>query len=113
MKDSKQLEKIFKALGEENRLKILSCILRNELKCHQGKNCNMDVCMKDFSKPLKISFATISHHVKELVNADLITTKKEGRWVYCQINKKEFKKAQKFLSDLSNDEIKKEGGDNK
>jgi len=108
MKDSKQLVKIFKALGEENRLKILSNILKKEWKCQQGICCDKDICIKDFSKPLTISFATISHHVKELVNAGLITAKKEGRWVYCQINRKAFKKMQEFLNELSDDEIKKE-----
>ncbi len=110
MNNSKQLAKIFKALSEENRLKILSNILKKEWKCQQGECCDKNVCIKDFSKPLTISFATISHHVKELANAGLITTKKEGRWIYCQINIKAFKKAQKFLDGLSNDEIKKEGG---
>lgn len=108
MKDSKQLAKIFKALGEENRLKMLSNILKKEWQCKQGKCCDKEICIKDFSKPLKISFATISHHVKELVNCDLITAKKEGRWVYCQINKKVFKKALEFLNELSKDEVKKE-----
>ena len=109
MKNSKQLAKAFKALGEENRLKILSNILEKEWNCQQGKCCDKDICIKDFSKPLKTSFATISHHVKELVNAGLITTKKEGRWVYCQINRKAFKKAQEFLNGLLNDEVRKEG----
>ena len=109
MKDSKQLARVFKALSEENRLKILINILKKEWQCQQGECCDKDICIKDFCKSLKISFATISYHVKELVNAGLITTKKEGRWAYCQINKKTFKKAQEFLNELSNSKVNKEG----
>ncbi len=96
--NTKDLTKIFKALGDENRLKILSLIYTKECKCNEGKiSCLTETCIKDLSKLLDITTPTISHHIKELVNAGLIVTKKDGRWVYCKINQKTFLKIYNFL----------------
>ena len=35
---------------------------------------------------LKIGSPTVSHHVRELVNADLITAEREGKFLVCRIN---------------------------
>ena len=95
---------IFKALSDKNRLKILEHIHSQKLKCslnNEGE-CKDKTCIKDLSSCLKISMPTISHHVKELSNAGLITTKKKGRWSYLEIDSKNLKKADKFLSSLYN-----------
>ncbi len=101
------LSKIFKALSDKNRVKILSFIYEKECKC-ESNQCEYrnETCIKELSKLLNITIPTISHHIKELINANLITTKKEGRWVYCKINKKALEKACIFLCNLSN--IKKQ-----
>lgn len=99
IKDTKSIAKIFKTLADDNRLKILLFVYRKECKCEQNKlSCRNETCIKDLSKFLNITIPTISHHIKELVNAGLITTKKEGRWVYCRINQKSFQKTYGFLN---------------
>ncbi len=95
--NTKNLAKVFKALSDENRLKILSSIYTKECKCNE-LSCRNESCIKDLSKSLNITVPTISHHIKELVNAGLITTKKEGRWVYCRINQRSFKRTYRFLN---------------
>ncbi|MBE0478908.1 winged helix-turn-helix transcriptional regulator [Candidatus Aerophobetes bacterium] len=98
-KDTKNLAKIFKTLADENRLKILLFIYKKECRCKEDEFlCRDETCIKDLSKFLNITVPTISHHTKELVNAGLITTKKDGRWVYCKINQKTFQKIYGFLS---------------
>jgi DNA-binding transcriptional ArsR family regulator len=98
-KDNKNLIKIFKALADENRQKILLFIYRKECKCQENKfSCRNETCIKDLSKLLDITAPTISHHIKELVNAKLIITRKEGRWVYCKINQEAFRKTSDFLN---------------
>lgn len=93
------LTKIFKALSDKSRLEILSRIHKDELKCKCDEEERHDAtCIKDLSKSLNIAMPTVSHHVKELINTELITTRKEGRWVYCQINKKVLERACGFLS---------------
>ena len=101
-KNTKNIAKIFKTLANENRLKILLFVYRKECKCEENKlSCRNETCIKDLSKFLNITIPTISHHIKELVNAGLIITKKEGRWVYCKINQKTFQKTCGFLNKLS------------
>jgi len=101
-KNTNNLAKIFKALSDENRLKILLSIYKNECKCIEYElSCRDETCIKDLSKSLKITTPTISHHIKELVNASLIITKKDGRWVYCEINQKTFQKICNFLNNFS------------
>ncbi len=98
-KNTKNLVQIFKTLAEENRLKILLFIYKKEWECKDGElSCQNETCIKDLSKALSITIPTISHHIKELVNAGLITTKKEGRWVYCKINQNTFRKSRDFLN---------------
>ncbi|MFO7928134.1 MAG: metalloregulator ArsR/SmtB family transcription factor [Candidatus Humimicrobiaceae bacterium] len=97
------LTKIFKALSDEKRLKILLFIYNKGCKCEDEKlSCQNETCIKDLTKLLNITPPTISHHIKELVNAGLIITKKEGKWVYCRINIKVFEKVHGFISKFSN-----------
>ena len=99
VKNTKSLGKIFKALSDENRLKILLSVYAKECKCSADKfSCKNETCIKELSKLLDITIPTISHHIKELVNANLITTKKDGRWVYCKINQEAFLKTHNFLN---------------
>lgn len=92
--------KIFKALADENRIKILEYI---QVKC--GKHCEGDcepdgACASDLAESLNITPATVSHHIKELVNAGLIATQKQGRWVYCTTNDEALSEAMAFLNKL-------------
>jgi ArsR family transcriptional regulator, arsenate/arsenite/antimonite-responsive transcriptional repressor len=73
----KQFEKISKALGDSNRLKILH-YLSNKGGCGQ---CSDIQNVVDLAQP------SISHHVKILVEAGLIEPEKEGRNHKYTINK--------------------------
>ncbi|CAN5906180.1 hypothetical protein BH24BAC1_BH24BAC1_38560 [soil metagenome] len=65
----KKLEKISKALGDVNRLKILNLIAR-----HGGTGaCSAIQDCVELAQP------SISHHVKILIEAGLIEAEKEGR----------------------------------
>ncbi|NPV29371.1 MAG: metalloregulator ArsR/SmtB family transcription factor [Firmicutes bacterium] len=101
-KNIKNFTRIFKTLADENRIKILLSVHKKECKCEGNEPFNRnETCIKDLSKSLNITIPTISHHIKELVNAGLITTKKEGRWVYCRINQKAFQEVCSFLNNFS------------
>jgi len=65
----KQIEKISKALGDSNRLKILHYI--------SGKGgCGECSALQDV---IELAQPSISHHVKILLEAGLIEGEKEGR----------------------------------
>jgi len=74
----KKVEKISKALGDESRLKILKAV-----QSHTGKlECSTIMEFLNLSQP------SISHHVKKLVEAELIEPQKEGRHYFYSLNQK-------------------------
>jgi len=99
------LSKIFSALSSRSRLGILWYIYDKQRRC-KGKvlRCRDGACIKDLAKSLNVSVPTVSHHIKELVSAGLVTTEKKGKWVYCEINKKAFEEAVGFLNRWSAEE---------
>jgi ArsR family transcriptional regulator, arsenate/arsenite/antimonite-responsive transcriptional repressor len=86
----KQIEKISKALGDSNRLKILHYIA-NKGGCGQ---CSGIQDVVDLAQP------SISHHVKILIEAGLIEPEKEGRNHKYTLNKELIDGYKKFLNEL-------------
>ena len=70
---AQRLAKVFKALGDPTRVKLLSLITASA----QGEMC---VC--DFTAPVGLSQPTVSHHLRLLVEAGLVTREQRGRWAY-------------------------------
>jgi ArsR family transcriptional regulator len=64
---------VLKALGDENRIRILK-ILRGGEKCA----CRL-------LEALNISQPTLSHHMKILCDAGLVVGRKEGKWMHYSI----------------------------
>ena len=88
MPDARGLARIFRALSNPNRLRIYAEILKNEeTKLDVGPGCHLADVVRSL-RSLKIGSPTISHHVRELVNADLITAEREGKFLVCRINPK-------------------------
>jgi ArsR family transcriptional regulator len=68
------LARMFKALGDPIRLRLLSRIT----SAPEGEICVCDVTGDDFD----VSGPTISHHLKVLREAGLILGERRGTWVY-------------------------------
>ena len=71
-----QLSKMFKALGDPVRLRLASLIAS-----HEGG----EACVCDLTDAFDLSGPTISHHLKVLREAGLITGERRGTWVYYRI----------------------------
>ena len=85
MGDADRLARIFRALSNPNRLRIYSEIVKNDsTRLAAGCGC----IVTDAVRSLNIGAPTISHHVKELVNADLITAERQGKFLVCRVNPK-------------------------
>jgi len=69
--DAKKIERISKALGDETRLRIYEVIATQK-----NLTCSELVTMQG------VTPATISHHLKVLMDAELIECRKEGQYVY-------------------------------
>ena len=93
---AKQLAKIMKALSNENRLKLYLEIAKHEESDFEEQECNLS----DIVKIFRLSPPTISHHLKELANADLITTEKRGKYLVARINKETLGKVKHILTEI-------------
>lgn len=87
--EEKRTAGIFKALSDENRIRILK-LLQNGEKCA----C---VLLDD----LKITQPTMSHHMKILCDSDLVVGRKEGKWIYYSISSDGASAAIKCLQELT------------
>lgn len=81
--DTKDLAKIFKALSNENRLEIYLQIVKSNEKSFDAK---CECFISDVIDKLNIGAPTISHHLKELSNANLIFTEKRGKFLVARVN---------------------------
>jgi ArsR family transcriptional regulator len=84
------IERISKALGDETRLLILEAIRsRGEM------NCGEIVSLRG------VTAATVSHHLRILADAGLIECRREGQFVYSEINPKKLQEYTRALTSLS------------
>jgi ArsR family transcriptional regulator len=66
---------MFKALGDPVRLRLFSLIAS-----HEGS----EACVCDISD-VGVSQPTVSHHLKKLREAGLLTSQRRGTWVYYKV----------------------------
>lgn len=85
----KDLLDAFKALGDENRLKVL------ELVSHKA------YYMKELSDELKISPSTLSHHVDVLLQVGLLRFYTKGKRIYLELGTDKINKLATSLTQLA------------
>lgn len=83
--DSKILVKALKALAHPHRLELFMEIARKEGSVYDTE-CGQCL-ISDIMGNLNIGAPTISHHIKELTNAQLIITERDGKFLKARINK--------------------------
>lgn len=71
--DAAELSRMFKALSDPVRLRLLSLIASYE---------GGEACVCDLTGPFDVSQPTISHHLKVLREAGLVDSERRGTWVY-------------------------------
>ncbi|MGC5328169.1 ArsR/SmtB family transcription factor [Brevibacillus sp. SYSU BS000544] len=90
----KKLADALKALGDPTRIKIIA--LLNTRDC----------CVCELVPIFGISQPAISRHLSRLKNADLVTEKRKGQWVFYSLNRKQLDEigmGLMHLPDLSED----------
>lgn len=84
------LSKIMKAIAEPNRLQILDMI-------SIGEKCACDILDNfDFTQP------TLSHHMKVLIEAGVVTARKEGKWQYYSLVTENIEEFQELIHQILN-----------
>lgn len=87
--DDRDASAVFKALGDEKRLRIMRQIAENPGIC----SCKV-LEMHDISQ------STLSHHMKLLCEAGLVACEKDGKWVHYALDRNGLEKAANILCEL-------------
>lgn len=87
--ETSEIAKMFKALGDENRLRIINRIC-----------CNGEVCACNLLEDLDITQPTLSHHMKSLCECGLVDARKEGRWMYYSLNEEHLSVLKEAIDEL-------------
>ena len=72
-----RLARLFKTLGDPARVKLISLIAATQ---------SGEACICDLTEPLGLSQPTVSHHMKLLAEAGLVTREQRGKWAYYRVD---------------------------
>ncbi|WP_110942666.1 ArsR/SmtB family transcription factor [Geosporobacter subterraneus] len=92
----KDYVELFKALSDENRLKILCMLACGEL------------CACDIQDSLELTQPTISHHMKILQQVGLIEVEKRGKWAFYSIRQDQVDQLCDFIKSVTSEAPGKE-----
>ncbi|MEV4666190.1 ArsR/SmtB family transcription factor [Microbacterium sp. LWO12-1.2] len=73
VEDADRVARVFKALGDPTRVRLLSLI---------AAGTGGEACICDLTEPVGLSQGTVSHHMKLLADAGLVTREQRGKWAY-------------------------------
>ena len=83
-RDVERLAEQFKALGDDTRLSLMMAVAAGE---------NAEACVCDLTPETGLAQSTVSHHLRLLVEAGLLTRTQRGKWAFYALTKD----AQKLL----------------
>lgn len=73
---SMEFHRITKALSDPKRFEIIEIMA-----------CVGEMCCGDITERFSVAQPTISHHLKELVNANLVADRREGQFIYYHLRR--------------------------
>jgi DNA-binding transcriptional ArsR family regulator len=74
VKDAKMRGRFFKALGDDSRQRIIGLLATREM------------CVCELMSALMMTQPTTSHHLKILEDADIVKSRKDGKWVFYSVS---------------------------
>ena len=86
--DAQRVAGLLKALADPTRLRLLSHVA--------AQGCDT-VCVCSLTDDLGISQPTVSHHMKKLVDAGLLTREQRGKWAHYSVVPEAFADLRTFL----------------
>ncbi len=87
--DAEVVSRLLKAVADPVRLQILSIV-----RCSPGT----EICACDLPAPLGLAQPTVSHHLKVLVEAGLLTRERRGQWAWFTLVPERLALAQQALA---------------
>lgn len=95
--DEARLVKMFKALANPNRYRLFDEIRKaGSSSVEEGHTCFLTAIIDQ----LNIGAPTVSHHLKELVNAGLVVTEKDGKFLQCRIDEENVALLKEFAASI-------------
>lgn len=73
---AERVARLFRALGDRHRVRLLSLIAAAE---------GGEACICDLTEPVGLAQPTVSHHMKLLVDAGLVSRDQRGKWAYYRV----------------------------
>ena len=89
--DAEREARLFKALADPTRLRILSLLSR-----HEG-----EVCVFELVESFTLEQPTISHHLRILRDAGFMECRKKGTWAYYYVRRDTLGRARTAIEDLA------------
>ncbi|HEX7189158.1 MAG TPA: metalloregulator ArsR/SmtB family transcription factor [Actinomycetes bacterium] len=74
--EAQELSIRLKALADPARLRLVSILLAS---------ASQESCTCDLTEPLGLSQPTVSHHLKKLAEAGIVTGERRGVWTYYRV----------------------------
>ena len=74
MREHEKNAKVFKAFCDANRLKVMHML-------QSGEKCACQLL-----KELNVGQSTLSHHMKILCDAGIVSARKDGKWMHYSFN---------------------------
>lgn len=87
-KDLARSARLFHALADETRLRIVECLL-------EGEEC---VC--NLTDLLHTGQSRLSFHLKTMKDAGLLRDRRDGRWIYYSLNPETVEEVQEYAESL-------------
>ncbi len=84
--DRKNLLSSFHTLSDPLRLQVVELLHSQEL------------CVAELLDQLDVSPSTLSFHLKQLKQANLLLSRQEGRWIYYRLNLAQFVVLEQYLA---------------
>lgn len=76
LESAQRLARVFKALGDPTRVRLVSLIAAAD---------GAEACICDLTDPVGLSQPTVSHHMRLLAEAGLVTREQRGKWAYFRL----------------------------
>jgi DNA-binding transcriptional ArsR family regulator len=91
------LARIFRALGDSSRLAIYEVIRQGcaDGQAHSDEEMRRNI--GEIAAEFNLSLSTVSHHIKELRTAGLISCERRGQRIFCSVNPGTRALAERFL----------------
>jgi ArsR family transcriptional regulator len=93
-----ELSLAFKALSNPNRLQMyLELLQQRQTVVDSGSEKECRCGLTELMTKLNVGAPTVSHHVKELVNARLIRVERQGKYLTCFLNEDMRRQLERFF----------------